>query len=92
MGALDLLWHLLDLFALAMLFGGVAAGGAKLLWRRRYATQPWPRLLLAACGSAAVVTLAGLIAFGRDGRMATYLLMVLAVVVMLGWLGRGRRA
>lgn len=91
MGAFDLLWHLVGLFALPVLFGALAAGGARLIWRRRFAQRPWARLLLVACGAAAVVTLVGLIAFGRDGRMATYLLMVGVVAAVLGWLGRRPR-
>ncbi|GAB1388917.1 MAG: hypothetical protein AMXMBFR78_00330 [Rubrivivax sp.] len=88
MGPLDLLWHGLGLFAVPLLFGLLAATGARLLWRRRFAARPWRRVLAAACASAAAVTLAGLLVFGRDGRMATYLLMVLAVAAVLGWLGR----
>ncbi len=88
MGALDLLWHWLGLFALAIDFGVLAAVGAKLFWRRRYAAPTWPRLLLAACGSAAAVMLAGFLVFERDGRMATYLSMALGVALTLAWLGR----
>lgn len=92
MGALDLLGHVLNLFGISLLMGALAAAGARLLWRRALAAQPWTRLLAAACGSAAAVTLAGLVVFGRDGRMATYLLMVPAVAAALGWLARrGRR-
>jgi hypothetical protein len=36
MGAIDFFWHLCNLFAISALFGAVAAGGAKLIWRR-----PW---------------------------------------------------
>lgn len=92
MGPLDLFWHLFNLFAVGLLFAGVATAGAKLIWRRALATVAWRRLLLATGGAAAAVTLAGLLAFGRDGRMATYALMVVAVAAALGWAGFRRRA
>lgn len=91
MGPLDLFWHLANLFAVAVLFALVATAGAKLIWRRALAAVAWRRLLLATAGAAVVVTVAGLLAFGRDGRMATYALMVVAVAAALGWAGfRGR--
>jgi hypothetical protein len=37
------------------------------------------------------VTLGGLLVFGRDGRMATYALMVLAGAAAVGWVGFRRR-
>ena len=88
MGPLDLFWHLFNLFAVSLLFGGVATAGARWIWRRRLGAGSWRRQLLWASGTAATVTVAGLVAFGRDGRMATYALMVLAVAVVLGWQGR----
>ena len=91
MGPLDLFWHLLNLFAVALLFALVATAGAKLIWRRALAAVPWRRLLLASGGAAAAVTVAGLLVFGRDGRMATYALMVVAVALALGWAGFRRR-
>ena len=90
MGPLDLLWHLLNLFGVSLLLGGLAAGGARWIWRRRFGGGPWRRQVLVASGAAAAVTLAGLLAFGRDGRMATYALMVLAVAAALGWESRRR--
>ncbi len=44
--------------------------------------------VLAALAGAAV-TLAGLVVFGRDGRMATYAAMVLACAFTLWWRGFG---
>ena len=91
MGPLDLLWHLLNLLAVSLLFGAVAAAGARLAWRAALARWPWHRLWMVASGPAAVVTVLGLVVFGRDGRMATYALMVVAVAMALAWAGLRRR-
>lgn len=91
MGALDLLWHLFNLFAVALLFGAIVAAGAKLLWRQPLAAVAWLRLAGLLALVAGAVTLAGLLAFGRDGRMATYALMVVAAAAALAWVARRRR-
>lgn len=87
MGPIDFLLHLANLFAVSLLFGAVAAGGAKLIWRRALAGVAWPRLAAWASGAAMLVTVAGLIVFGRDGRMTTYAGMVLAGAAALAWAG-----
>ena len=91
MGPIDFFWHLANLFAVSVLYGLLAAGGAKLLWRRDLAGVRWQRLALAAVGAAMAVTVAGLLFFGRDGRMASYALMVPAAALALGWAGCRRR-
>ncbi|MBK7062834.1 MAG: hypothetical protein IPI03_17365 [Rubrivivax sp.] len=91
MGAFDLFWHVMNLFAVATLFGVIAAGGARLLWRRRLQAVSWRRLVLATTAAATGCTLVGFIAFGRDGRMATYGLMVLAAAAVLAFVHRRRR-
>ena len=95
MGPLDALWHLTNLFVPALALGALAAALAKLSWRRALAGVSWRQLAGPACATCAVVTLAGLLLFGRDGKMATYGAMVLACAVTLWWRGfgpgRGRR-
>ncbi|MBE0546747.1 MAG: hypothetical protein IH627_03620, partial [Rubrivivax sp.] len=59
MGPLDALWHLTNLFVPALALGTLAAALAKLAWRRDLAGVSWRRQ-------------AGLVLFGRDGKMATY--------------------
>ena len=89
MGPLDAFWHLANLFVPAAALGAVAAGLAKLLWRRELATVGWRRLAAPACLACAGVTLAGLVIFGRDGKMATYGAMVAACALTLWWRGFG---
>ena len=88
MGPLDALWHLLNLFAVALSLGMLAPALAKLVWPKGLRKVPWRRLALCCCGACAVLTLAGLMWFGRDGRMATYASMVLACALVLWWAGR----
>jgi hypothetical protein len=91
MGPLDALWHLLNFFAPA---AGVALATtllAKLLWRRELAGASWRRLLAWAAAGGALALLAGLVIFGRDGRMASYGALVVATALALWWAGFVRR-
>jgi hypothetical protein len=87
MGPLDATWHLLNLLLPAVGTAMLAAAFAKLAWRRELGAVPWRALAGAAAAGAAAVTLAGLVVFGRDGKVATYGAMVVAVAVMLWWRG-----
>jgi hypothetical protein len=89
MGPLDALWHLGNLFTPALLLGAISAGFSKLVWRRELAGVAWRRLAGPACAVAALVTVCGLVAFGRDGRVATYAAMVAGCALTLWWRGFG---
>lgn len=89
MGPLDALMHVGNLFLPGLALGALAAALAKLLWRRELAPVSFKRLALPAALAAAAVTLAGLVVFGRDGKMATYAGMVLACALTLWWRGFG---
>jgi len=91
MGPLDATWHLLNFFAPAVGVALIASGLAKLLWRRELGGVAWRWLALWAATGAALALLAGLVVFGRDGRMATYALLVAVVAVTLWWAGFVRR-
>ena len=91
MNFLDAVWHLLNLFAPALGTALLAAGGAKLLWRRELANTSWRALAVVASLGASLVIVAGLVVFGRDGRMATYAAMVAVVALTLWWRGFVRR-
>ena len=89
MGPLDLWWHFANFLLPACGLGALSAGLAKLLWRRELAAVSWSRLAAPACLASAAVVVAGLLAWGRDGRMATYAAMVLACAFTLWWRGFG---
>ncbi|MCI1192481.1 hypothetical protein MOJ79_11565 [Calidifontimicrobium sp. SYSU G02091] len=91
MGPLDALWHLANFFAPALFVGATAAAVAKLVWRRELAAVGWTRLALWAAAAGAAVLVGGLVGFGRDGKMATYGLMVGACALALWWSGFVRR-
>ncbi len=89
MGPLDALWHFFNFLLPALGVALVAAGFAKLLWRRELAGASFGRL--AAFGTVAnvLVLVAGLVLTGHDGRVVTYAAMVLACAVALLWAGWG---
>ena len=87
MDEIGVFWHFLNFLAPAVGLGAIAAALAKLLWRRRLRVVRWHRLALWAAGASAVVLIIGLLAFGRDGRMATYAGMVIACALALWWAG-----
>jgi hypothetical protein len=86
-------WHLANFLAPAAFTAAIAVTMAKLLWRRELAGAGWLGLTLwsAMAGEAAMV--AGWMLAGRDGAMATYASMVLAVALAIWVAGlRLRRA
>ncbi len=93
MGFFDALGHLFNLFLPALGVAVLAAALAKGLWRRELKGVAWRRLVAHAALSGAVVTLAGLIMAGRDGRIGSYFALVLATALGLWWaaFGPGRR-
>ncbi|HET9821446.1 MAG TPA: hypothetical protein VFQ16_06445 [Burkholderiaceae bacterium] len=91
MGPIDGFWHIANFFAPALGVGTLASALCKLLWRRELAAVAWRRLALWATTGGAMASIAGLAAFGRDGRLATYALLVLASALALWWAGFVRR-
>jgi hypothetical protein len=85
--ATDAFWHLTNFFAPALVVGGLAAGLTRLIWRRELESSGGFRLWAWASGAAAVASIAGLVAFGHDGKMATYAAMVVACAAALWWAG-----
>ena len=89
MGPLDAIWHVLNFFLPALGVGSLGAVAVKLLWRQDLARVGWHRLAAWGVAAGAGALVAGLLIFGRDGRMATYGLLVLATA--LAFWGAGCR-
>ncbi len=89
MSPLDAAWHLLNFFAPAVGVGLISAAIAKLLWRRELKSVGWLRLSLWASAGCAAVLIAGVVAFGHDGKMATYAAMVAGCGLTLWAVGFG---
>lgn len=89
MSPLDLLLHIVNLLLPAAGVGAIAPALAKVLWRRELAAIALGRLALWCSLAGAVTLVAGLVVLGRDGRMATYLALVVAVAGALWWVGFG---
>ncbi len=84
--ATDAFWHVMNFCAPALGIGGFAAVLSRLVWRgglRRGVVALWTW----ASAAALVASIAGLVAFERDGRMATYALMVVASATAIWWIG-----
>jgi glucose-6-phosphate-specific signal transduction histidine kinase len=88
---IDALIHLVNFFLPAVLVPSLAAALTKLMWRRELKSVAWRRLVLWAAMAAAAALVTGLLLFGRDGKMATYGLMLLTSAVALAWAGWGPR-
>lgn len=88
MGPLDLSWHLLSFVAPAFAVALAVALGARLLRLDRTVGRPWwvPVAINFLAGTA--VLGAGLWYFGRDGKMASYAALVLAVATSQWLAGR----
>ena len=91
MSPLDGLWHLLNFVAPAIGVALLSASLMKLLWRRELAAVSWRRLVMWAAAAGITALLAGLLIFGRDGKMATYGALVTASALALWWAGFARR-
>lgn len=88
---LDLLNHLANLLLPGLVTGGMAAALTKLLWRRDLAAVSFWRLACFAALAGMAASIAGLVVFGSDGRMLTYLFMVAGCALALAWGGWARR-
>jgi hypothetical protein len=84
---LDAIWHLLNLFGPAAGMALITPALAKLMWWRGLKGVGWARLGLRVFAACALVTVAGLIVFGHDGKIATYAAMVGACTLTLWWFG-----
>lgn len=91
MGPLDALWHLFNFLLPAFGVGALAATLCKLLWWRTLRAVAWHVLAAPAVLGGVAVLVLGLLVTGRDGRMATYALLVGVNAAVLWWVAFGRR-
>jgi hypothetical protein len=87
MGPLDALLHLLNFLAPAVGVGLLASLLAKGLWRKQLRAASLKSLVVWTAVVGMGVLAAGLVVFGRDGRMTTYGLLVLSTTLVLWWKG-----
>lgn len=87
MGPLDALLHLVNFFGPAIGVGLIAAGLCKLLWWKALRPVGFVRLALWAMAAGVIALIGGLVLFGRDGKMATYFLLMAAAALALWWRG-----
>jgi hypothetical protein len=86
-GGLDVVWHLLNFLAPAVGLGALSAALAKFVWRRDLRAVTWLRLALWSSAAAMLALVGGLVVLGRDGKIASYAVMVLASALALWWTG-----
>jgi hypothetical protein len=90
-GPLDFTIHLLSFVAPALAVALLVGLAARLLLPRAVARPPWWAGFAINAAVGVAVLLAGLWAFGRDGKMATYLALVLAEATSQWLSGRAWR-
>ncbi|HEV8689419.1 MAG TPA: hypothetical protein VGQ91_03910 [Ideonella sp.] len=90
MSPLDALWHLANFFGPAIGVGLIASALCKLVWRKALRSVAFSGMALWAILAGAIALVIGLVIFGRDGRMTTYGLLVLACASGLWWGGLRR--
>jgi hypothetical protein len=81
MSPLDALWHLTNFLAPACIVAALTAAGLKLLWRRELKSLSWRRLAGWGAVGGSLGLVAALVLLGRDGHVAGYGLMILAITL-----------
>ena len=89
MTAFEALNHLINFVLPAFVVGPLGAAFAKLVWRSELRVVRWRRLALWATAAGVLSLFGGLVAFGRDGMMATYGALVVGSALALLWAGFG---
>ena len=88
MGLLDLLFHLLGFVLPALVVGVLMVFLARLFMPKMPGAYVWWWQIAINSGVGVVVLLGGLVFFGRDGKMATYAVFVLAMATSQWFLSR----
>jgi hypothetical protein len=77
--------HLLNFILPAVAVAMMLAGLIKLIWRQALRQRLWWHLAGLGAIAGVFVLVLGLLITERDGRMATYLLMCLAIALTQWW-------
>nr|WP_315496561.1 hypothetical protein [uncultured Rhodoferax sp.] len=85
MGPLDLLNHLLNFVAPALALGAVLAYLAPVFIKNKALARTRTAQAAINCVVGALALLAGLVFFGRDGKMLSYAALVLATASSQWW-------
>ena len=90
MGPLDLLLHLFGFVLPALVVGVLLAVFARIFMQNKPLAPVWWAQAAINSGVGVLVLLAGLVVFGRDGKMATYAALVVAMassqwLLLRGW-------
>ena len=90
MGPIDLLFHLIGFVLPALVVGVLLVFLARIFMPKSPSAPVWWRQATINTGVGVLVLLAGLVVFGRDGKMATYAALVVAMassqwVLLRGW-------
>ena len=83
----DAAWHIVNFLAPAFGTAVLSASLAKVLWRSELRSTRWVRLCAVGTAAASVALLTGLVVTGHDGRVATYVGMIVLTAVSLWWFG-----
>ena len=92
MGPLELLLHLLSFAAPALVVALLVAAAARVVLPAAARPSSWWLNVTINAMAGVFVLAAGLWAFGRDGKMATYAALVLAVATVQWLSGRAWRS
>lgn len=87
MDVLNLLNHLLNLFAPALGLALLVPSGSRLLWWRALRPVSWLHQVKWSALWNVAVWLLGLIMLGRDGAMGSYAALVLSSAAVVWWTG-----
>ena len=90
MTSLDVLWHLAGFVMPALVVSLGVVAGARVLIRQRRSSMSMARQAAVHFVVCVAVLLAGLMITGQDGRMLTYLALVLCSATCHLWLLRRR--
>jgi uncharacterized membrane protein YdcZ (DUF606 family) len=85
MGALDLIFHLLNFAIPALVVGALVALASPFIYRKRAGARVKYAQVAINFAVGVGVLVVALIFFGRDGKMAAYAAMVLAVAASQWW-------